>query len=110
MTKNKYQIAYCAIIPIILITSFVNTFPQTTTSKNPIIIQSGKDEYSLDKHISILIDKSKKLDIKDVSSDSLSKKFIKIDTESPNFGFDGSVYWVRFRVMGDINTSRQNEN
>ncbi len=111
MIKNKYLIVYNAIILILFITSLVNAFQKIHVSKNPIIIQNNKDEYSLNKHISILIDKTGKLNIEDVSSNSLSSKFIKNNSGSLNYGFGGSVYWVRFSIMEDLDASNnKNEN
>ena len=110
MIKNIYQIIFCAIILIIFINAAASASQRKPAVKNPIIIQSGKDEYNLDKHISVLIDKTGKLNIEDVSSDSFSKKFVKINTESPNYGYDNSVYWVRFSVFEDNNISKDHNN
>ncbi len=105
MTK-KIQFIFFVIILIFSITSSGNAFRKKSDSKNPIIIQNSKNEYNLDKHISVLVDKTRKLNIEDVSSPNFSKKFIKINTDSPNYGYDNSVYWIRFKVMDDHNASK----
>ena len=107
MTNNyRFRFILYAIILITLITSPGNAFHKIPPAKNPIVIQNGKNEYNLDKHISVLIDKTGKWNIEDISSDSLSKRFIKINTQSPNYEFSNSVYWIRFSVVDSINTAK----
>ena len=76
---------------------------ESSFGERSIFIQKGKEEYRFEKHISILEDTNGKWEIADVSSDSLSTKFVRVDNEAPNYGFSNSVFWIRFDVIDTLN-------
>ncbi len=64
----------------------------------PVVLHDSRGEYPVGLHLEILEDAGKRWTIHDVTSERLSKRFIKSETESPSYGFTASAYWVRFNV------------
>ena len=96
------KITFYIAIAIISLPTIVNSSPKTILPENPIFIQKGNESYSLNRHISILKDTSGKWNIREVTSDSLSSMFVKVNKDAPNFGFSSSVFWIRFRVIDTL--------
>jgi len=72
--------------------------PVIIFGNNPVILEKGRDEYHIGKHLYILEDKDGDLTFEDVSSEKFSKNFRKSDREIPNFSYTKSAYWVKFQV------------
>ncbi|MGE5378632.1 MAG: 7TM diverse intracellular signaling domain-containing protein, partial [Bacteroidota bacterium] len=74
--------------------SLRQTLSSTSTS-GPVVLTDGQGEYPLGLHMNILEDPSRALTIDQVSSPAYETQFIPSQSESPNYGFTDSVYWVR---------------
>jgi hypothetical protein len=75
------------------------SLPANLLAANPVILESGKEEYPLTSYLDILEDREGKLTIEDIVSPHVSSKFITNKKESLSFGFTDSAYWVRFTIM-----------
>ena len=67
-------------------------------------IQQDKEKYLIYKNMEILEDQEGVLSIEDVSSPPRSNKFKKNDGGIPSYGYNSSVYWVRFEIDNRIDT------
>ena len=106
--KNFYIIPFYIVVIVTALSSIVNSFPKLFPAENPIFLQKDKGEYSLDRQISVLKDTTGKWDIEDVSSDNLSKIFVRVNKEAPNYGFTNAVFWVRFEVIDTFTNAKEN--
>ena len=86
---------------------FITLSQCVITAQSFVEIKPDKKEYRLVKHLSVLEDAQSKYTIQDVSSDSLSRKFVSYEKESLNFGFSNSVFWLKFQIADP--TSKNNE-
>ncbi|HYF02794.1 MAG TPA: sensor histidine kinase [Patescibacteria group bacterium] len=71
----------------------------------PIVTTNAHGQYSIGRYLSILEDKSGKLEIHNVASPEFSKLFKKSDAENPSYGLTKSAYWIRF----DLDTRRTHQ-
>ena len=78
-----------------------------TSASEPVVLTDAQGEYSLGPHMDILEDPGGELTIDQVSSPAYEAQFIPSQTESPNYGFTNSVYWVRLDL--DNETHKANE-
>jgi two-component system, sensor histidine kinase LadS len=69
-----------------------------------VSIQQDKEKYPIYKSMEILEDPEGVLSIEDVSSPSYSNQFKKNDGGIPSYGYNSSVYWVRFEIDNRIAT------
>jgi len=84
--KHKFYILLVIFVPIILF------------GNNPVILEQGREEYHIGKHLYILEDKDGYLKFEDISSEKLNNQFISNISETPNFSYSDSTLWVRFDV------------
>ena len=69
-----------------------------------VSIQQDKEKYPIYKNMEILEDPDGDLSIEDVSSPSYSNQFKRNDGGIPSYGYNSSVYWVRFEIENRIAT------
>ncbi len=72
----------------------------------PVTLTSESNSYPLGLHIDILNDPDGRLTIEDVMRPAVSKRFTPSRRQSPSFGFDSSVHWIRFALVNRNNPSR----
>ena len=65
---------------------------------NPVVLNDKQDQYPLGLHLDILRDPGGELTIQDVTSPAIQDQFTPSQVETPNFGYQRAVYWVRFQV------------
>jgi len=94
-----------------LLFAFLASFPvfaQTgTQTPGTVMLGDGQDKYSLGRNLEILRDPTGELTIQDVTSAGYQDQFHLSQVDTPNFGFQKAVYWVRFRAL---NQSKENSN
>ena len=83
-----------------IIIFFLFLFIQVKAEASPIVIQKGKDTYTLN-NLDILEDSSGKLTIADVNKPEWAKKFKKSTDIIPKFRFSSSTFWARFIVKNN---------
>ncbi|MDH5680864.1 MAG: PAS domain S-box protein [Spirochaetota bacterium] len=85
---------------------FANVFSillaNPVSALEPVRVNNSTTQYPLGHHLEILEDKNKQWTILDVTSDKLSKQFVKSKIKVPNFGFTNSAYWARFTVKNTL--------
>ena len=96
---EKILITYAAKM-LILICLLIDAAP--VLAQTTLFIESGKNDYSLSRHISILEDKAHLLSIREAASDSIKNKFVNLSAESPNLGFSRSAFWIRFEIADTL--------
>ena len=64
----------------------------------PLVLTDEQGRYPLGYHLELLEDRQGELTIEQVSSPKYADRFAPSQVETPNFGYTGSVYWVRFEV------------
>ena len=64
----------------------------------PVILEKGKDKYSIGLNLDIFEDKTGNLTISDVSGSKWSESFKRSTSRSPNLGRSKSTFWARFKV------------
>ena len=69
-----------------------------------VSIQQDEEKYLIYKSMEILEDPEGVLSIEDVSSPSYSNQFKRNDGGIPSYGYNSSVYWVRFEIDNRIST------
>ena len=72
----------------------------------PVILEEGKDGYSLGLYLDILEDPAGDLTFEQIRSEEYDKLFIKNEVDVPNYSFSNSVYWLKFQVKSRL-SSRQ---
>ena len=77
-----------------------------TEVQGAVSIQQDKEKYPIYKNMEILEDPEGVLSIEDVSSPSYSNQFKRNDGGIPSYGYNSSVYWVRFEIDNRIATER----
>lgn len=76
---------------------------QIAGSAQPILyIEKGVEQYSIDKYLSVLEDKSGTLDIETVSSDSFAGRFKHYDKKSFAVTFSESPFWLRLIIKDTL--------
>jgi two-component system, sensor histidine kinase LadS len=73
----------------------------TTSTSGPVVLTDGQGEYPLGLHMSILEDPGREITIDQVSSPAYEAKFIPSQSESPNYGFTDSAFWVRLDLENE---------
>jgi len=68
---------------------------------DPVVLVDSKEEYRLGGHLKILEDRQKEWTIEDVSSAALSGTFVDSRSNTPNFGYTQSAYWISFSLRND---------
>lgn len=74
-------------------------FVPSTLAREIVVIESGKECFSLGPFVEILEDKGGNLSLDDVMSEPYSSDFFASQSDSPGFGFTSSVYWIRWTVL-----------
>ena len=72
----------------------------------PLVLTDQQGKYLLGMYMQVLVDPSGELTIDKVSSPEFDSRFIPSQTQSPNYGYTTSTYWVRFNLR---NESQRNE-
>jgi PAS domain S-box-containing protein len=99
--KLTYRWCLFCFLLILLVSS--PAFAQTAAQPaDLVVLRDGQDKYPLGRHLEILRDPSGELTFQDVTSADYQNQFILSQVESPNFGFQKAVYWVRFRVRNQV--------
>ena len=66
-----------------------------------LILRDGQGVYQPGLQLSILEDKEKKLNFQDVSSAQYRSQFKASTTNTPNFSFSKSAYWVKIKIQNN---------
>ena len=77
---------------------FLSLVPLLLQAAPAVVLEPGKKQYPLGKHLDILEDKEGKWTLVDVTSGEASKLFQANQKTTPSFGITQSVYWVRFSL------------
>lgn len=83
-------------IKLICVIAFLVSLSPRLLLADPIIVDSALKSYSLGRQVEYLEDREKKFSIDDVVT--ISEGWKPSESESFNFGFTTSVYWMRFTV------------
>ena len=83
---------------LLIIIILVAALSVKTYAQEELCIKRGKEDYSIEKYISILEDKQGKLTIQQAASDSMQNKYIYYNKAALYFGYTKSTYWVRLIV------------
>jgi adenylate cyclase len=95
----KKKIAYLFIwLSLILVTAI--------NGSQGIILNEYSGEQSLSNYLSFYEDKTNELEIKDILSTEVEKKFIKNEKAYPAFGFSKSTIWGKFTVKNESKISK----
>ena len=86
---------------------FVATLHISTTLADAILLGDSQSEYALGKHLQILEDRGGDLTIDQVASTPYDNQFADSKSLVPNFGFSGSVFWIRFTLRNDTSSSAE---
>ncbi|MBF0352681.1 MAG: PAS domain S-box protein [SAR324 cluster bacterium] len=89
---------------LVVLLLFGNTCSWAAT---PVMLESGKDHYSLGPYLDILEDKAGQWTIGDVSSSKLESSWKPSQKETPGFSFTKSVYWVRFDLQHGVEVQKE---
>jgi len=93
----NYRIRFLAFILILAASYACINYAQPK-----LFIKKGKEDYPIDRYISVLKDKDNKLTIQQAASDSMRNKYVYYNKETLNFWFTGSSFWVRLIVVDTI--------
>lgn len=107
---KQYRLFTTALIFVILLSiacgcsNNVNTNTDTERATSKIILDNKQKNYPVGKHVEYMLDPTNELSIKDVISDEYDGKFIKSETDVPNFGQYYNTLWVKYKVknLSDI--------
>ncbi len=94
---------------LILTTSLTLLWPPVLPA-DPLSITENSKNYSLNRHIEILEDRTGELTIEEVSSPLYDRKFITTGPHTPNLGFTDSTFWVRIKITLPEEYDYQNQN
>ncbi len=100
--RNQMSQSICRAILLISLTLVIILFTSSLFAIEPVILKNTIGKYQLGNYLEYLEDKEKIWTIKDVTSDKLSKQFVKSDKKILSFGFTGSAYWIRFTVKNRL--------
>ncbi len=77
---------------------------------NPVVLDRNRNgKYLIGLHVEYLEDKHQKWTINDVTSQPLSKQFVRNTKPVPNFGYTKSAYWLRFDLTVLSHQAAENE-
>ncbi|MCP4132775.1 MAG: hypothetical protein GY754_17550, partial [bacterium] len=83
------------------IIALMSTLPAAASITETIVLNNEIHQYDLGKRVDYLEDKTGKMDIDDILSNEPGQVFTRSTMDKLNFGFTGSVYWIRFRVKNE---------
>ncbi len=91
------------IIILLLITSpFIADANQQITT-----LEFNKNHYKLGRSLYILEDKTGNIKIDNIIRNEYDSRFIKSETDVPNYGYTSSVYWIKFEVKNPDHVSKE---
>ncbi|MBF0240138.1 MAG: SpoIIE family protein phosphatase [SAR324 cluster bacterium] len=70
------------------------SFPLKGFSVTPVVLDEGQNQYSIGRHLEILVDPERKFTIDEVQSATWEPS----QKDTPSFGFTKAIYWVRFTI------------
>ncbi len=71
-----------------------------------VLLDDPHNVYPLDAFIEVLEDKSNGISFQQASSGDLDNRFVANESGIPNYGFSNSAYWVRFKVLNDLDENK----
>ncbi|MCP4131428.1 MAG: SpoIIE family protein phosphatase [bacterium] len=92
---------------IFIFISSLMLVPALLSAAPTLHLEKKFKSYALGKNLDILEDPKGKLSIDDVTTPELSHKFVPSQKETPNFGFSGSVYWVRTAIANSAGKAKE---
>lgn len=66
-----------------------------------LVLTPGRETYSIDSRMELLVDPDQSYTIGQVASDQLSDMFFPHQGTAPNFGFTSAAYWLRFSIINE---------
>ena len=90
------QIKHLLSIIIIIITLFL-----AINSSHAISLIQNIGKYNLGNHLEYIQDIDKKWTIYNILGQELSNRFIRSTEDVPNFGFQHSAFWFRFKISSN---------
>ena len=82
----------------VLISVFLPFFQQQLEAAPSVVLEKGKESYTLGRYLEYLADPDGTLTIQDVDSKAAAGKFQPHERDVINFGFTTVTYWVKFTL------------
>ncbi len=74
----------------------------SNAAQSIVLLNDPHRVYSLNEYIEVLTDESNGLSYQEISSGDYEDKFIPNISGVPNYGFTDAAYWVRFKVLNNL--------
>jgi PAS domain S-box-containing protein len=101
MGKNFIAKALKLCLPFLLLTLLWATAATAQSKPQLLVLTAAQGEYPLGRRLDILEDPGGQLTIEQVASPEYERQFMPSQSETPNFGYTDSAYWVRFRLRNE---------
>ncbi len=88
-----FLIMFFSILPLI----------QNSIASDAILITNQISQENISKYMEILEDPQGLLTVNDIRSSEFDTRFVQNINEVPNYGHTASAYWVRFKIIHDVN-------
>ena len=75
-------------------------------SENAILLQ-GRVKYNIGRHLEVLVDEEKQLDIQNITASPFNNQFKRVDAQVPNLGITDAAVWARFTIFNPFEAPRQ---
>lgn len=86
---------------------FLILLPFTAIADSQFVtLEQDKNHYNLGRSLYILEDKSGNITIDNIIRNEYSSRFVKNETDAPNYGFTSSTFWARFEINNPAAISR----
>jgi PAS domain S-box-containing protein len=74
--------------------------------ENAVVLHNEQEKYLLGRNLEILRDPGGQLTFEDISSSDYEDQFFDSQVDTPNFGYQSAVYWVRFHLINQSTEMR----
>lgn len=95
----QYVVLLSVLFSLLFLPSVHAQDPKNRFSPPLVILTNDQGKYPLGFDLEYLEDRDGHLTLEDVQSAEHATRFVRSQDYTPNFGFTGSAYWVRFRIQ-----------
>ena len=104
----KTILYYICLVVTVVLPSGLPAYPSIRTA--PVVLDSVERDYSINRNLDILEDKTGNLTFEEASSPALSEQYIPAARFIPQYKLKIFSYWVRFRVTFPDKINQENQN